>query len=205
MKNGAKSVILKHSYRFYVFYRFATVENVDSEPSKINKPARFGADGGSFRAFGRPKRVRSPFFERFSMKKSFLTGVVSALLGVVAIASAQNVFSADWKPAEGPLLSKFAKDVDPSKPLPEYPRPQMVRADWINLNGLWNYAILPVADKYEKAQGEILVPFAVESALSGVGKNVGKGAAIKKLFLGDAGDLFDVLVKAFIESGTDEP
>ena len=107
------------------------------------------------------------------MKKSFLTGVVSALLGVVAIASAQNVFSADWKPVEGILLSKFAKDVDPAKPLPEYPRPQMVRSEWKNLNGLWDYAILPVADKFEAPQGQILVPFCAESALSGVGKNVG--------------------------------
>ena len=56
---------------------------------------------------------------------------------------------------------------------PEYPRPQMVRPDWTNLNGLWNYAIRPAAEEQPtKWDGEILVPFAVESALSGVKKPV---------------------------------
>lgn len=48
-----------------------------------------------------------------------------------------------WKPAPKTLLSKFAKDVDPKAALPEYPRPQMVRSEWQNLNGFWEYAILP--------------------------------------------------------------
>ncbi|MDO4586213.1 MAG: glycoside hydrolase family 2 TIM barrel-domain containing protein [Planctomycetia bacterium] len=80
----------------------------------------------------------------------------------------------DWKPAKGILLSKFAKDVNPNNVLQEYPRPQMVRDEWRNLNGLWDYAILPVDQKYDDDQGEILVPFAVESALSGVARRVGK-------------------------------
>ncbi|MBR5759757.1 MAG: hypothetical protein IKX88_14295, partial [Thermoguttaceae bacterium] len=65
------------------------------------------------------------------MKVSYLLGAV-ALLGV-ALCAATPGFSADWKPVDGILLSKFAQDVDPAKPLPEYPRPQMVRADWVNL------------------------------------------------------------------------
>ncbi|MDO5582266.1 MAG: glycoside hydrolase family 2 TIM barrel-domain containing protein [Planctomycetia bacterium] len=84
---------------------------------------------------------------------------------------------ADWKPVPGTLLSKFAKDVDPASVLPEYPRPQMKRDAWKSLNGLWDYAIVPVAGSKDQApamQGKILVPFAVESALSGVGKRVGK-------------------------------
>ncbi|MBP5620446.1 MAG: hypothetical protein J6X44_00370, partial [Thermoguttaceae bacterium] len=106
------------------------------------------------------------------MKVSYLLGAV-ALLCVAACAATPG-YSADWKPVDGILLSKFAQDVDPAKPLPEYPRPQMVRADWVNLNGMWDYAIVPVGEKFEKTDGQILVPFCAESALSGVGKTVGK-------------------------------
>ena len=54
-------------------------------------------------------------------------------------------------------------------PLPEYPRPQLRRPGWINLNGAWDYAVQIVEDQMpETYQGEILVPYPVESALSGV-------------------------------------
>jgi beta-galactosidase/beta-glucuronidase len=81
--------------------------------------------------------------------------------------------SSDWKIVEGKITTDWAKQVVPAKTLQEYPRPQLVRATWMNLNGLWEYAIKPkdqVANSYD---GKILVPFAVESALSGVGKIVG--------------------------------
>jgi hypothetical protein len=78
-----------------------------------------------------------------------------------------------WEPAKGPLATRWAKDVSPERVWPEYPRPQMVREDWVNLNGLWSYAIRPASeDKPSEWDGEILVPFAVESALSGVKKSV---------------------------------
>ena len=81
----------------------------------------------------------------------------------------------DWKPAGDKIKTPWASKVDPSAPLPEYPRPQMMRDIWQNLNGLWNYAILPKgANAPEKFDGKILVPFAIESSLSGVQKTVGE-------------------------------
>lgn len=63
-------------------------------------------------------------------------------------------------------------------PLPEYPRPQMVRPQWHNLNGQWNYAILDKDEKYNSPDGQIMVPFAVESKLSGVQRQVGPEKAL---------------------------
>ncbi|WP_020531981.1 glycoside hydrolase family 2 protein [Flexithrix dorotheae] len=86
------------------------------------------------------------------------------------------VFSqSDWAPVEGKIMTRWANEVSTDKPLNEYPRPQMVRENWYNLNGLWDYAILPKEENLPvKFDGKILVPFAIESALSGVGKTVGK-------------------------------
>jgi len=85
-----------------------------------------------------------------------------------------GAFAADWKPAAGPLATRWAKDVSPEKAHSEYPRPQMVRETWQNLNGLWDYAIRPRGDAEPgRFDGTILVPFPAESALSGVMKRVG--------------------------------
>lgn len=67
------------------------------------------------------------------------------------------------------MLTRWAKDIDPRLPLPEYPRPQLTRADWQNLNGLWNYAVVPKNSAQPASwDGRILVPYPIESALSGV-------------------------------------
>ena len=50
---------------------------------------------------------------------------------------------AQWKPAGDKIKTDWAEKVDPRNVLPEYPRPGMERADWQNLNGEWEYAILP--------------------------------------------------------------
>jgi beta-galactosidase/beta-glucuronidase len=87
------------------------------------------------------------------------------------LAAAETPPAENWKPVSGHLMTRWAKDVDPQKPLPEYPRPQMDRKEWTNLNGLWDYAVTNLAaPKPEKFDGQILVPFCIESALSGVKK-----------------------------------
>ena len=102
------------------------------------------------------------------MKKTILT--------TVAALSMLCTF-AQWKPVGDKIKTPWAEKVDPANVLPEYPRPQMTRTQvqdgWQNLNGLWNYAILPMGETPEKYDGQILVPFAVESSLSGVGKRLG--------------------------------
>ncbi len=103
--------------------------------------------------------------------RSSTSTLALALLAVATIASAAH--GAAWKPARGPLQTRWAKDVSPRNALPEYPRPQMVRERWQNLNGLWDYAIV-AKDAPQPSQwaGQILVPYPVESALSGVMKRV---------------------------------
>ncbi len=65
-------------------------------------------------------------------------------------------------------MTRWAGQVSPDAAWPGYPRPQMVRSRWLNLNGLWQYAITAHSDESPRFEGEILVPFPLESALSGV-------------------------------------
>src|SRR5690554_6554180 len=82
---------------------------------------------------------------------------------------------AQWQPAGDQLKTRWASEIDVNNVLPEYPRPIMERGEWQNLNGLWEYAILPVGKaKPASFDGNILVPYPVESSLSGVQKRVGK-------------------------------
>lgn len=91
-----------------------------------------------------------------------MSRVLLVMLLFVAPASAQT------------LRTRWAKDVNADNAHRDYPRPQLVRKDWTNLNGHWDYAIRPKDEKKpEKFDGKILVPFPVESQLSGVGKRVG--------------------------------
>ena len=104
------------------------------------------------------------------MKKVFLSFVM-ALSAIVL--SAQQ-----WAPVGENIKSKWADQVDPANPLPAYPRPQMVRSEWMNLNGLWDYAITDASADSFVPEGKILVPFAVESSLSGVGRKITKDNAL---------------------------
>ena len=79
-------------------------------------------------------------------------------------------------PAQVPashIRTRWAADVTPSHVLPDYPRPQMVRRNWTTLNGEWDYAITPRdAAQPTSWDGRILVPFAIQSQLSGVERAV---------------------------------
>ena len=85
----------------------------------------------------------------------------------------RKVKDVHWEPIECQIMTRWTKDVDPIEPLPEYPRPHFKRNEWLNLNGLWDYAIRPKEEnKVEIFDGKILVPFPIESALSGVKKKL---------------------------------
>ena len=101
---------------------------------------------------------------------------ISAVFTSIFIVTA--AFAQEWAPVGENIRTPWAEQVDPAAPLPEYPRPQMVRQDWMNLNGLWNYAITDASSESFDVQGNILVPFAIESSLSGVGKRVSKDEAL---------------------------
>ena len=82
----------------------------------------------------------------------------------------------EWSPVGNRIKTKWASKITPDNVWHNYPRPQMVRSTWRNLNGLWDYAILNrmprerlVPITYKK---QILVPFSIESSLSGVGKEL---------------------------------
>lgn len=80
---------------------------------------------------------------------------------------------AQWKAVGSRIKTEWASQVDPSNVLSEYPRPIMERDKWKNLNGLWSYAIIDKGEPLPiEFEGEILVPFAIESSLSGVGKTI---------------------------------
>ena len=109
------------------------------------------------------------------MKISTKTTIVLTLLALTACGGQTETYV--WTPAGDHIRTEWAETIDPSAVLQEYPRPQMVRGEWKNLNGLWDYAIISsdsdpqgTACLTEASQGKILVPYCVESSLSGVGR-----------------------------------
>ncbi len=93
---------------------------------------------------------------------------------VLFLVSMESVES-QWKPAGDKIKTKWGENLDPKNVLQEYPRPLIERKEWKNLNGLWQYAIVNKgSDEPLNFDGNILVPFAIESSLSGVQKRVGE-------------------------------
>jgi hypothetical protein len=105
------------------------------------------------------------------MKTTFVIGLRGFLAAISFLAVSGTVVHA-WQPVKGPLSTQWDSEVTPDNALPEYPRPQMVRDAWQNLNGLWDYAVTAKNDEQPPARfnGQILVPYCIESALSGVMK-----------------------------------
>ena len=104
--------------------------------------------------------------------------ITGAVMAGIAQASAESRPEADgiWSPEGDRIMTEWGEDLDPDNILPEYPRPVMEREQWINLNGLWDYSIIGCGETLPDnmvPDGRILVPFAVESALSGVGRTLG--------------------------------
>ena len=110
------------------------------------------------------------------IKPSLHSGLILSLLLTASFCGKTTEMpKKDWIPAEGTLLTRWAGDVTPDTAHAEYPRPQMEREEWMSINGMWEYAIRPEGEQApEQYDGFILVPFPVESALSGVKKPVGK-------------------------------
>ena len=106
---------------------------------------------------------------------SFILVIIIILfLGIFAFKyykSEENLKKGNWAPAGHRIKTKWAKNLNPEKVWTEYPRPQLQRKEWMNLNGLWLYSIRNYDTDYLKPEyhdGKILVPFSLESSLSGV-------------------------------------
>ncbi|MBQ7771756.1 MAG: beta-galactosidase [Bacteroidales bacterium] len=100
------------------------------------------------------------------------------IISTLAVLAGMALSAQNWAPVGENIKTRWASEINPSSPLPEYPRPQMVRGEWMNLNGLWNYGITESHAVAFDSEGQILVPYPIESALSGVGKRVEKNQAL---------------------------
>ncbi|MFO7852806.1 MAG: glycoside hydrolase family 2 protein [Bacteroidota bacterium] len=103
--------------------------------------------------------------------------IIFCILTLVLFSCGQEEPS-NWEMADNPLVTEWADDVNPEKPWPEYPRPMMIRETWLNLNGLWKYAITAKDQEPAEWEGEILVPYPLESALSGVRKRINENQCL---------------------------
>jgi beta-galactosidase len=108
--------------------------------------------------------------------KIFRTFLIRSLL----IIGLPTIAAADWKPAPDSILTEWGEKVTPDSAWQAYPRPAFRRDNWTNLNGLWDYAITPGSRRKPPPtwDGKILVPFPIESALSGVKKRISPDDAI---------------------------
>ncbi len=95
---------------------------------------------------------------------------------IIVIVFTSGDLLAQWNPAGERIKTSWSEELDPQHVHAEYPRPIMQRQQWLNLNGLWDFELL---ERGEAPPGEysreILVPFPIESSLSGIMEEVGSG------------------------------
>ncbi|HQC42521.1 MAG TPA: beta-galactosidase, partial [Verrucomicrobiota bacterium] len=110
------------------------------------------------------------------MNKTFLCGFCT----LVSAMTLSTVGFAEYKPSPAPLMTVWGEEMTPETAWALHPRPNLERSNWQNLNGLWDYAVTPInAPKQPKVwEGKVLVPFAMESALSGVGRMIEPNEAV---------------------------
>jgi len=114
--------------------------------------------------------MRTKRFKKFSNTQRISASTIIAILFLsMSTAIAQET----WKTVPGHLMTKWAKEVTPENVHQEYPRPMMVRDNWQNLNGLWDFTFSRQDRNHKGYDRKILVPFPIESALSGLKETVG--------------------------------
>ena len=100
------------------------------------------------------------------MRKLNYSFITFGLLCLIIV----KIDAQEWKPVPGNIMTRWATYVNPENVWKEYPRPQMVRKEWLSLNGLWDFEIVLGRNNIpsQRYTRKILVPFCVESALSGI-------------------------------------
>lgn len=114
---------------------------------------------------------RGPWWRRLAAAVGLPALVATALVGVGAAPS--GAAAAAWTPKPSPMTTPWTDQVPVDNPLPEYPRPQLTRPDWANLNGIWDFAVTGRdAGQPAAFPDQIRVPFVAESALSGIKRRI---------------------------------
>lgn len=118
-----------------------------------------------------PAPRRRTWWRRLTATTGLLALVATALVGTGMSPAAAA--PAAWEPKPAPMTTPWTNQVPVDKPLPEYPRPQLTRPDWTNLNGIWDFAVTGRdAGQPATFPEQIRVPFVAESALSGIQRRI---------------------------------